>query len=120
MKPLAKRLRELHAELVASDGGECEATALYREAAEALDIAMVDLAIARARITVAEAALPPAGMVVVPREQLAAIHSALDDAGGDSDVTHIEDDAELRAEEPVQWAAMKLALLIWKDDEHGT
>jgi hypothetical protein len=68
--------------------------------------------------------LPPelerAGMVAVPREELIAIHSALDDATGDTDVAHIEDEAELRSEEPVQWAAMKLAKLIWKDDEHGT
>lgn len=31
-----KRLRALHAELVESDGGECEATAMYREAADAI------------------------------------------------------------------------------------
>lgn len=40
------------------------------------------------------------------------IHSALDDALGDSDVTHIESDDELRGEYPVQWAAQKLAELI--------
>jgi hypothetical protein len=40
------------------------------------------------------------------------IHSALDDALGDSDVTHIEDDDELRGEYPTQWAAQKLAELI--------
>jgi hypothetical protein len=40
------------------------------------------------------------------------IHSALDDALGDSDVTHIEDDDELRSEYPTQWAAQKLAELI--------
>lgn len=40
------------------------------------------------------------------------IHSALDDALGDSDVTHIEDDDELRSEHPTQWAAQKLAELI--------
>lgn len=40
------------------------------------------------------------------------IHSALDDALGDTDVSHIEDDDELRAEHPTQWAAQKLADLI--------
>lgn len=38
------------------------------------------------------------------------IHSALDDALGDSDITHLEDD-ELREAAPVQWAAQRLALL---------
>lgn len=45
-------------------------------------------------------------------EKLRTIHSALDDALGDTDVTHIEDDDELRAEHPVQWAAEKLAEVI--------
>jgi hypothetical protein len=40
------------------------------------------------------------------------IHSALDDALGDSDITHIEDDDELRSEYPAQWAAQKLAEVI--------
>lgn len=44
------------------------------------------------------------------------IHSALDDALGDSDVTHIEDDDELRSEHPVQWAAQMLAKLIAEAD----
>lgn len=43
---------------------------------------------------------------------LSAIHSALDDALGDSDVTHIDDDDELRSEHPTQWAAQKLAEVI--------
>ena len=46
------------------------------------------------------------------RDKLRAIHSALDDALGDSDVTHIEDDDEIREREPVQWAATQLAILI--------
>lgn len=45
-------------------------------------------------------------------ERLREIHSALDDALGDTDVTHIEDDDQLREEEPIQWAAMRLAELI--------
>lgn len=40
------------------------------------------------------------------------VHSALDDAIGDSDVTHIEDDDELRTEYPVQWAAERIAKVI--------
>lgn len=47
------------------------------------------------------------------RDELKAIHSALDDALGDSDVTHVDDDA-LRDEHPTQWAAMRLAKLIQK------
>mgnify|MGYP001561844750 CR=1 FL=1 len=46
------------------------------------------------------------------RKQLQEIHSALNDALGDTDVSHIEDDAELRSEQPVQWAAQKLAEII--------
>ena len=45
-------------------------------------------------------------------ETLEEIHSALDAGLGDTDVSHIESDDELRSEEPVQWAAMKLAILI--------
>lgn len=44
-------------------------------------------------------------------DQLREIHNALDDALGDTDTTHIEDE-DLRDEEPVQWAAMKLAQVI--------
>lgn len=47
-------------------------------------------------------------------KQLAEIHSALDNALGDSDITHIENEGELRDRFPVQWAAEKLALLISK------
>jgi len=43
--------------------------------------------------------------------QLRGIHSALDDALGDSDIEHMEDE-ELRDAHPVQWAAMKLAQVI--------
>jgi hypothetical protein len=39
-------------------------------------------------------------------------HSALDDALGDSDVTHVEDDDELRDRHPVQWAAQRVAQAI--------
>jgi hypothetical protein len=49
---------------------------------------------------------------VMGADQLREIHSALDDALGDSDVSHIEDDDELRSEHPTQWAAQKLAELI--------
>jgi hypothetical protein len=45
------------------------------------------------------------------REQLEEIHSALDGALGDSDITHMDDD-ELREAHPVQWAAAKLAAVI--------
>lgn len=44
--------------------------------------------------------------------RLLEIHSALDDALGDSDVTHIESDDELRERYPVQWAAQKLMEII--------
>lgn len=46
------------------------------------------------------------------RRLLRTIHSALDDALGDTDITHIEDDDELRREYPVQWAAQRLAGII--------
>lgn len=45
-------------------------------------------------------------------DRLQGIHSALDDALGDTDVTHIGDDEELRDRHPVQWAAEKLATII--------
>jgi hypothetical protein len=45
-------------------------------------------------------------------DRLRGIHSALDDALGDTDVTHIEDDNEMRDRYPVQWAAEKLAAVI--------
>lgn len=43
--------------------------------------------------------------------KLRGIHSALDDALGDTDVTHM-DDEELRDAHPVQWAAQRLAEVI--------
>jgi hypothetical protein len=43
---------------------------------------------------------------------LRSVHSALDDALGDTDVSHIENDDELRNEHPVQWAAFWLAQAI--------
>lgn len=45
---------------------------------------------------------------------LRAIHSALDAGLGDSDVTHIENDEELRERHPFQWAASRLASVIQK------
>jgi hypothetical protein len=45
---------------------------------------------------------------------LRAIHSALDAGLGDSDVTHIESDEELRERHPFQWAAERLAGVIQK------
>lgn len=45
---------------------------------------------------------------------LRAIHSALDTGLGDSDVTHIESDEELRERHPFQWAASRLAGVIQK------
>ncbi len=44
-------------------------------------------------------------------DKLRVIHSALDDALGDSDIGHM-DDEELREAHPVQWAAAKLAAVI--------
>jgi hypothetical protein len=43
---------------------------------------------------------------------LKSVHSALDDALGDTDISHIESDDELRDEAPVQWAAQWLAHAI--------
>lgn len=40
------------------------------------------------------------------------VHNALDDATGDTDITHIEDDDELRNQYPVQWAAQRVAEII--------
>lgn len=45
---------------------------------------------------------------------LRAIHSVLDAGLGDSDVTHIESDEELRERHPFQWAAERLAGVIQK------
>lgn len=50
-------------------------------------------------------------------QQLRGIHQALDDALGDSDVTHIENEIDLRDQYPVQWAAEKLIRLIHKLEE---
>ncbi len=44
--------------------------------------------------------------------ELKLIHSALDDALGDTDITHIETDDELRSEYPAQWAAERLTSII--------
>lgn len=43
--------------------------------------------------------------------KLRGIHGALDDALGDSDITHMNDE-ELRNAHPVQWAAERLADII--------
>jgi hypothetical protein len=77
--------------------------------------------LAASSLAVKEVAEPsPSKLTEIDRLALAEIHGVLSDLLGDSDVTHIEDEAELRAEEPVQWAAMRLAKMLWKDDEHGT
>lgn len=44
-------------------------------------------------------------------DRLRGIHSALDDALGDTDVEHM-DDEKLRDAHPTQWAAAKLAQVI--------
>lgn len=44
--------------------------------------------------------------------KLLEIHSALDDALGDSDISHIESDEELREQYPVQWAAQNITKMI--------
>jgi hypothetical protein len=49
MKTLVERLRALHGELVESDGGECGATALYREAADEIERLHREIAAAEAR-----------------------------------------------------------------------
>jgi hypothetical protein len=43
--------------------------------------------------------------------RLRGIHSAIDDALGDSDVVHLDGD-ELRDVHPAQWAAQRLAEII--------
>lgn len=45
-------------------------------------------------------------------DKLQAIHSGLDDALGDLDYTHIDDEDELRLVSPGQWAAQKIAEII--------
>lgn len=45
------------------------------------------------------------------KSKLRGIHSALDDALGDSDIDHM-DDEELRDAHPAQWAAQRLAEII--------
>jgi hypothetical protein len=45
-------------------------------------------------------------------QQLQEIHSVLDRALGDSDIDWFESDEEMRDEEPVQWATMRLALVL--------
>jgi hypothetical protein len=52
--------------------------------------------------------IPDTGLPAII-EVLQSVHSALDRALGDSDVTHIENDDELHDEYPVQWAAEWLA-----------
>jgi hypothetical protein len=70
-------------------------------------------------VPVKEVAEPsPSKLTEIDRLVLVEIHDIISDLLGDSDVTHIEDEAELRAEEPVQWAAMRLAKMLWKDDAH--
>ena len=45
-------------------------------------------------------------------KQLQLIHTTLDKALGDTDITYIEDDNQLKEEEPLQWIASKIAVLI--------
>lgn len=45
------------------------------------------------------------------KSKLRGIHSALDDALGDSDIEYM-DDEELREVHPVQWAAQRLSEVI--------
>lgn len=49
---------------------------------------------------------------VVLIHRLIGVQSALDDGLGDTDVTHIESDRELREQYPVQWAAGEVAQIV--------
>lgn len=44
--------------------------------------------------------------------KLRGIHSALDDALGDTDIDHLTDEDDLRDAAPVQWAAQQIVKLI--------
>ena len=52
------------------------------------------------------------GCVSVPRETLEAIISALDRGLGDTDITYLETDEEIKEEAPIQWACTQLSLLL--------
>ena len=47
------------------------------------------------------------------REELRRIHTALDQALGDSDFEHFETEEAQREHDPVGWAAMRLAKLAF-------
>ncbi len=72
-----------------------------------LNGALADLAKAEAEIERLRAGIPVPTLIT----RLQNIHSALDDALGDSDI-EFHDDTDLRTEYPTQWAAMKLAEII--------
>jgi hypothetical protein len=93
----------------ASNGDDCaagaeewmlhrEAVRIYKRCADELEIAIL--------------AQPQALSMRLAGGLLLGAHSALDDALGDSDVTHVEDDDELRDRHPVQWAAQRVAQAI--------
>lgn len=46
------------------------------------------------------------------QQKLIRVHRALDDALGDSDITHVENDRDLRSQHPMQWAEEQLAKII--------
>jgi len=50
--------------------------------------------------------------IAVPREKLEEIAEALDESLGDSDITHLETDEEVREEEPAQWACSEVNKLL--------
>lgn len=51
------------------------------------------------------------GYVLVPREKMESIISALDRGLGDTDITHLETDEEIKEQAPIQWACTQLSLL---------
>jgi hypothetical protein len=105
----AQWIAEAKRHMDASEGGDCESGTeewlLHREVARVYKRCAGQLT-----------ALPPGGPQTLSTRLavglLFGVHSALDDALGDSDVTHIEDDDELRDSQPVQWAAQRLMQAI--------
>lgn len=59
-----------------------------------------------------KASTQPCGTAPAWRETLEEVADALDKALGDSDLTHIEDDEELRDAAPVQWACAQINKLL--------
>lgn len=72
---------------------------------ESADIPVVPL-------VTATPAMPSASAPSTWREKLEEIASKLDSALGDSDLTHIEDDDELRRVAPAQWACSEINKLL--------